>query len=126
MRHLVLLAALLLPGVAMAADAPPPASAPDTWVVRTTADLIVLEKLRGQTSTLSVKAGQSAPFGSLTIGVRSCVARPPDLPQNAAAFLDVTDSRNTAPPFHGWVLANTPAVTVFEHPVYDIRLVGCR
>lgn len=124
MRHLALLAALLLPGMATAADAP--ASAPDTWVVRTTADLIVLEKLRGQTATLTVKVGQSGSFGSLTVAVRSCAARPPDLPQNSAAFLDVTDSRNTAPAFHGWVLATTPAVAVFEHPLYDIRLVACR
>lgn len=115
---------LVVAAPAWAADAP---SAPDAWVPRTTADLVLLEKTRAQTSTVSVTVGQSTTFGSLTITLRGCVTRPPDLPQNSAAFLDITDSREgAAPVFHGWVLSNTPAVSQMEHPVYDLRLMACR
>ena len=48
------------------------------------------------------------------------------LPQNSTAFLEVTDSRGSAPVFRGWVLSNTPSVSQFEHPVYDLRLVSCK
>lgn len=134
-----LLAALLIPGAVLAQTAPqtgpspaPPAagpaqpSGPDAWVPRSTAELVLLEKLRAQPSQVMIKAGQQAGFGTLTIAVKSCVTRPPDLPQNSAAFLEITDSRGIAPVFRGWVLSNTPAVSQLEHPVYDLRLVACR
>ena len=101
-------------------------SAPDSWVARGTAEIIMLDKLRAQPMTLTVKVGQSGTFGTLAISVRSCFVRPPDLPQNAAAFLEITDSRGSAPVFRGWVLANTPSVSQFEHPVYDLRLAACK
>ena len=101
-------------------------SAPDAWVPRPVADLIMLEKLRAQPSALRVPTGQSGIFGTLTVTVKQCVTRPSDLPQNSAAFLEVVDSKGSAPVFRGWVLSNTPAVSQFEHPLYDIRLVACR
>lgn len=120
------LAALLLAQPAAAADATQP-SPPDTWVPRTTADLVVLEKLRAQPTTVTLSTGQSVTSGTLTITLKSCAARPPDLPPNSAAFLEVTDSKiGPAPVFRGWMLANTPAVSQLEHPVYDLRLVACR
>jgi hypothetical protein len=82
--------------------------------------------MRAQPSSLTIRTGQSATFGTLTLAVRGCDVRPPDLPQNAAAFLEVTDSRGSAPPFRGWMLSNTPAVSQFEHPLYALRLVTCR
>jgi hypothetical protein len=100
-------------------------SPPDAWVPKTTAELIVLDKLRAQPVSLSIKTGQSATYGSLTILVKGCDARPPDLPQNATAFLQITDSRGSAPVFGGWLFSNTPSVSQFEHPVYDVRLVRC-
>ena len=110
------------------ASAPPAAgpSAPDAWLPRGSADLVLLDKLRAQPSTITLRTGQSATFGAITVTLRSCVTRPPDLPQNSAAFLEVADSRGTAPVFRGWVLSNTPAVGQLEHPVYDLRLVACR
>lgn len=101
-------------------------SPPDAWVPRGAGELVLLDKLRGQPTTVSIKNGESATFGTLTITLRSCAGRPADLPQNAAAFLEVVDSKGSAPVFRGWVLSNTPAVGQLEHPVYDLRLVSCR
>ena len=106
--------------------APPSASPADGWQPRTTAELLVLDKVRAQPSSLSVRMGQSATYGSLTITLRGCVTRAPDLPQDSAAFLEVVDSRPGAPGFRGWMLANEPALGQLEHPIYDVRLVACR
>ena len=120
------LATALLARQAGAADAPQP-SPPDAWVPRPTADLVILEKLRAQPTTVTLSTGQSTTFGTLTIALRNCATRPPDLPQNSAAFLEITDSKaGPAPVFRGWVLSNTPSVSQLEHPVYDLRLVTCR
>ena len=101
-------------------------SAPDTWVPRQTAELVLLDKLRAQPSTITVRTGQTATFGTLTIGVKGCASRPPDLPQNATAFVDVTDSRGSAAPFHGWIFSGMPGLAQYEHPIYGMRLLSCR
>ncbi len=121
------IATLVLPMAARAqSSAPAQPSPPDSWLPRGSAELVLLDKLRGQPTPLTIKTGQSAEFGSLTITLRNCATRPPDLPQNSAAFLEVVDSKGSGPVFRGWVLSNTPAVGQLEHPVYDLRLVACR
>ena len=101
------------------------AAAP-TWVARGAADLAVVDKVSAKVSPLGVKVGESARVGPLTVGVRGCFVRPPDLAPDATAFLDVTDTTQGAPAFHAWVIASAPAVSAMQHPVYDVRLLACR
>ena len=96
------------------------------WVPQGTAQLQVLDKVNAQNSVLTVKVGQEAQFGSLNIQVRACDTHPPDQPQDLAAYLTITDSHADAPGFHGWMLANAPSLSMLEHPVYDVRVVGCK
>lgn len=127
MRRLPLLALLAAwAAPALAAGPPsPPSSPPDAWQPRDTAELSVLDKVRAQPSPLTVRVGQSVSWGSLTITLRGCVARPPDLPQDSAAFLEVTDGRATGAAFRGWMLASAPALSLMEHPIYDLRVTSC-
>ncbi|MBC7800209.1 MAG: DUF2155 domain-containing protein [Gemmatimonadaceae bacterium] len=120
MRCLALLLLAASPAVAQ------PMSPPDTWQPRMTAELSALDKVRAQPASLSVRVGQSVTFGTLTIAVRGCFARPPDLPQDSTAFIEITDSRPTGTGFRGWMLANAPSLSQFEHPIYDLRVVSCR
>ena len=106
------------------AEAPKPAAF--TWVPQGTALLQVLDKVNAQNSVLTVKVGQQAQFGSLTIQVQACDAHPADQPQDSAAYLTITDSRADTSGFRGWMLANNPSVSMFQHPIYDVRVVGCR
>ena len=115
-----------LPPLSGPPSGPPSAPAPDVWVPRTEARLSVLEKVRAQASAVSVKAGGSATVGSLTMAVKSCVVRPPDQPGDAAAAVDITDSRPGAPGFHGWLLMNEPYASMLQSPIYDVRLLGCK
>jgi len=112
-------------GMAQAQPAPVPVPGPN-WLPRTTADLVVLDKMRAQPTPLTVNVGQSATFGPLTIALRSCLVRPPDVPGDSAAFLDVTDGRDPNAGFHGWMIAGAPSLSQMEHPLYDVRLSACR
>ncbi len=85
----------------------------------------MLDKVRAQPSPLTIRVGQSAPWGSMTITVRGCVTRPPDQPQDSAAFLEVTDGRAAGATFRGWMLASAPALSQLEHPLYDLRVTSC-
>jgi hypothetical protein len=114
------------------ADPPqtPPPAAPQpmqqTWLPQNTAQLQVLDKVNAQNALLTVKVGQEAQFGSLNIQVQACNNHPPDQPQDSAAFLTITDSHADAPGFRGWMLANNPSLSMLQHPIYDVRVVGCR
>lgn len=88
--------------------------------------LTLLDKMRAQPSRLEVRVGQTGTFGTLTIAVRHCVVRPADLPPDSAAFLEITDSRPNGTAFRAWMIAGSPSLSVLEHPLYDVRVAGCR
>jgi hypothetical protein len=131
-KRLAALLALLLPGAAAAQPAPPPslnpppAPAPQNWQGRGNADLRALNKVDAHVTALSMHVGQSVQYGSLTITLRACVARPPDEAADSAAFLDVHDSHAGEPGFTGWMFAAEPQLNMLEHPVYGLRLLACR
>jgi hypothetical protein len=102
-----------------------PLSRSNAWLPAGTARLQALDKVNAQATALTVKVGQTASFGSLTIAVKACVVRPPDQPADAAAYLDVTDRNPDSPPFNGWLLSHEPSASMMEHPIYDIRVSGC-
>jgi hypothetical protein len=115
----MLLAALALPAVALA----------QAWVPQRVAELQALDKVTARVTTLRVPVDRPEAFGSLTITVRACNARSPDEVPDAAAWLEITDSRapaNGAAVFRGWMFANAPGVHMLQHPVYDIRVLDCR
>jgi hypothetical protein len=97
----------------------------NAWVPAGAAKLQALDKVNAQATMLTVKVGQTAALGSLTIAVKACIVRPPDQPADAAAYLDVTDSHPDSPPFDGWLLEKEPSASMMEHPIYDIRVAGC-
>jgi len=104
---------------------PPVISPPDTWVPRTEATLHVLNKLDSTVQTITLHVGETSKLQSLSITLKACDVRPPDLPADATANLAVTDSRPGQPGFEGWLLEKEPALNLLEHPVYDIQLAGC-
>jgi hypothetical protein len=103
----------------------PPAAAPDLWLPRTVADVQALDKVSAQVQTLSLRLGQPAHFGSLVLTLRACMVRPPDQPQDSAAYLEITDSQAQEPGFRGWMFASEPEVSMLESPIYDVRLNAC-
>ncbi|MBW4093230.1 MAG: DUF2155 domain-containing protein [Proteobacteria bacterium] len=94
---------------------------------RPTAVLQVLNKETAAAHTLTVPVGQAAKVGPLTITVRACVVRPPTMPGDAAAFLAIADTAaKDEPPFQGWSLRNEPFLSMYQNPLYDVRVLGCR
>jgi hypothetical protein len=99
---------------------------PAIWQPQGTAVLQLLDKVDAQSATLTIKAGQSAKYGALTIAVRACDVSTPDGKPDATAFLDISDSHPDLPSFHGWMLKSDPSVSMLQHPIFDVRVLGCR
>lgn len=86
-----------------------------------------LDKITARVSELPIANGAEAVFGGLAIRVEACHRRPPEEPPEAAAFLEIRDMKTTPPAllFRGWMFASSPAVSAFQHPVYDVRVLRC-
>lgn len=106
-------------------DEQPQAPLP-TWEPRPVAELQVLDKNNARSADLTVPVGQSAHYGSLTITVAACMVRPPSDPPDATAYLIINDQHPGEPGFRGWMLQRSPFVSMLEHPIYDVRVLGCR
>lgn len=97
------------------------------WEPKRTAELQLLDKVTARVTVVKAAVGQAAPFGTLSIQVRACNARPAGEVPDAAAWMEITDSlRPEVPAFRGWMFANAPGVSMLEHPVYDVRVLDCR
>jgi hypothetical protein len=122
----------LLAALAMAATAPllaPRPAAAQDWVPMRAARLQALDKVTARITILEARVGETATFGTLSIALRACNGRGPDEVPDAAAWMEMTDSRaapGSPPAFRGWMFANAPGVSMLEHPVYDIRVLECR
>ena len=96
-----------------------------SWVPKTGAQLNGLDKITARLTPLNVKVGETITFRTLKITLRGCQVRGPDQPADSAAFLDITDTAASNFAFHSWMLVSNPALAVLEHPVYDVKLLGC-
>jgi hypothetical protein len=118
MKRWVLCAALL-----------PALAAAQAWQPRQQARLQALDKVTARVTVVDARVGEAVRYGTLTITVRACNARPADEVPDAAAWMEIFDSRMTpaqGAAFRGWMFANAPAVNTLEHPVYDVRVLECR
>lgn len=121
------------PGGGQATAAPPAAPEqqpvasqwPNKWVPQTGAVLRVLNKIDARSRDVTVKVGQTADVGSLSIKVQACDVRPPDQPADAAAFLVISEGHKDEAGFQGWTLADEPWVSMLQNPVYNVRVMGC-
>lgn len=98
---------------------------PNVWIPAGVAKLEALDKVDALATPLTIRVGQSATFGSLTITVKACMVRPIDQPADATAYLDVTDSHPDSPGFNGWMLEHEPSLSMMQNPIYDLRVTGC-
>ena len=110
---------------------PPPPLPPSTtierdWIPRPGITLQALDKITTRVTTLTGKSGETLRFGSLSILVRACATRPAELPADAAGFIEVTERSATTPVFRGWMVRSSPGLSVMEHQVYDLRIMGCQ
>jgi hypothetical protein len=99
------------------------------WEPRAVAQLQLLDKVNARVSVLRAAVEQTTQFGTLTLSVAACHARSADEVPDAAAWLEIRDSRQEQHRqlvFRGWMFANAPGVSMLEHPVYDVRVLECR
>jgi len=94
-----------------------------------TAQLRALDKITGRTSTVEVKVGEVAEFGTLLIKVDVCKTNPPEETPENAAFLEIINlpkkTNKGTKIFSGWMFSSSPALSALESPSYDVWVLKC-
>ena len=95
------------------------------------AEFKALDKITARINTLIIDLNSVSNLGTLTIKLRSCNTRPPNLSPDSAAYIEIYDSINNQSKdfelvFSGWMFSSSPAISSLEHPVYDISLISCK
>ena len=103
-----------------------PPTPPLSWVPKGAAVLQILDKVNARHNERTVRVGEQIQVGPLRIEVQACSVHLPNQPLDATAFLVISDVNNEGVPFRGWMVASQPALSMLQHPVYDVRVTGCR
>ena len=136
-----MLSAIAMPAYAQQTD----------WIDGNRLVLQTLDKVTARIQTVDAVIGEPVRFGTLEITPHYCAFRPPELPPDHSAFLEIkdialntgrsesqkdisqnsikdiaSDSLNPAQTvFSGWMFASSPALSGLEHAVYDVTLLNC-
>ena len=102
------------------------------WLSSEQAFLQTLDKITARIATVPITLNQPFQFGTLEIELKHCAFTPPEVPPEAAAFLEIRDvgfvdneESDKITVFSGWMFASSPSVSSLEHPVYDVTLLAC-
>ena len=92
-------------------------------------DLKVLDKISSKNILVKIKNGEEVKHKDLIIKSIKCKNLGFDDNPEITAYIQVRDltnkNKNDVFVFNNWMFSSSPSITPFDHPVYDIWLVGC-
>ena len=92
-------------------------------------EIKILDKISSKNTLLKLKNGQLLKFKDLSIQSLKCKNSEFDDNPEITAYIQVRDTTNKNKDdvfvFNGWMFSSSPSIAPFDHPVYDIWLVGC-
>ena len=92
-------------------------------------DIKILDKISSKNTLLKLKNGELKKFKDLEIKSIKCKNSEFDDNTEITAYIQVRDLTNKNKDevfvFNGWMFSSSPSIAPFDHPVYDVWLVGC-
>tara|TARA_B100001093_G_scaffold469643_1_gene490525 strand:+ start:299 stop:706 length:408 start_codon:yes stop_codon:yes gene_type:complete len=89
----------------------------------------VLDKISSKNILLKLKNNEEIIHKDLLIKSIKCKNSEFDDNPETTAYIQVKDltkkNKDEVFVFNGWIFSSSPSITPFDHPVYDIWLVGC-
>ena len=89
----------------------------------------VLDKISSKNILLTLKNGEDVQHKDLLIKSIKCKNSEFDDNPEITAYIQVKDltkkDKDDVFVFNGWIFSSSPSIAPFDHPVYDIWLVGC-
>ena len=92
-------------------------------------EIKILDKISSKNTSLKLENGQLLKFKDLSIQSLKCKNSEFDDNPEITAYVQAKDltvkNKDGVFVFNGWMFSSSPSITPFDHPVYDIWLVGC-
>ena len=92
-------------------------------------EIKILDKISSKNTLLKLKNGQLLNFKDLSIQSLKCKNSEFDDNPEITAYIQVRDlsnqNNNKVFVFNGWMFSSSPSIKPFDHPVYDVWLIGC-
>ena len=85
-----------------------------------------LDKVSGQSTDLPLNVGDAVTFGRLEVRLGECRYPADDPESDAFAQLTITDLRQNATVFSGWMIASSPALSALDDARYDVWVMSCQ
>tara|TARA_B100000902_G_C26962533_1_gene741248 strand:+ start:223 stop:630 length:408 start_codon:yes stop_codon:yes gene_type:complete len=92
-------------------------------------DIKILDKISSKNFLIKLKNGEDVKYKDLLIKSMKCKNSEFDDDPEIMAYIQVkdltSDNNDDVFVFNGWMFSSSPSITPFDHPVYDIWLIGC-
>ena len=92
-------------------------------------EIKVLDKISSKNTLVKLKNNEEFIYKDLSIKSLKCKNSEFDDNPEITSYIQVKDLTNKDNDdvfvFNGWIFSSSPSITPFDHPVYDIWLVGC-
>ena len=89
----------------------------------------ILDKISSKNNQIKLMNGEESKYKDLFIKSMKCINSEFDDDPEIIAYIQVKDLTNKDNDdvfvFNGWMFSSSPSIAPFDHPVYDIWLVGC-
>ena len=89
----------------------------------------VLDKISSKNTLIKLKIGEVKKYKDLSIKSIKCKNSEFDDNPEITAYIQVKDLTNKNKDdvfvYNGWMFSSSPSIVPFDHPVYDIWLIGC-
>ena len=89
----------------------------------------ILDKISSKNELININIGEENIYKDLAIKVMKCTNSELDDNPEIKAYIQVRDltknDNDKVFVFNGWMFSSSPSIAPFDHPVYDIWLVGC-
>ena len=92
-------------------------------------ELKILDKISSKNKRIKLQNDKEMIFKDLSIKSMKCSNSEFDDNPEIKAYIQVKDLTNQNKDnvfvFNGWMFSSSPSIKPFDHPVYDIWLIGC-
>jgi len=89
----------------------------------------ILDKISSKNTSVKLINGENFKYSDLLIKSIKCKHSEFDDDPEIIAYVQVRDLSNKKNDevyvFNGWMFSSSPSINPFDHPVYDIWLIGC-
>ena len=89
----------------------------------------ILDKISSKNTLIKLKNGEEKKYKDLLIKSLKCKNSEFDDNPEITAYIQVKDltkkNNDEVFVFNGWMFSSSPSITPFDHPVYDVWLIGC-